>query len=63
LEFCTPLLLWGKRGKKRVKKAKNEDEMAEAGFTWLVARYILKNNRKTISPEQSLVSAGLMLTD
>jgi hypothetical protein len=32
LEFCTPLLLWGKRVKKRVKKAKGEAEMADAFF-------------------------------
>jgi hypothetical protein len=55
----------GKGGKKRLEKAKDEAEtdMAKVVFASSVARYVFKNNRKTIPPQQALASVGLLPTD
>jgi hypothetical protein len=55
----------GKGDKKRLEKAKDEAEtdMAKVVFASSVARYVFKNNRKTIPPQQALASVGLLPTD
>ena len=52
-----------RRGRKQPRPAKDEAEMAKAVFASSVARYVFKNNRKTIPPEQALGRAGLLPTD
>jgi hypothetical protein len=51
----------GRGGKKRAEKS--EAEIDKAVFASSVARYVFKNNRKTIPPEQALRRVGLLPTD
>ncbi|KAL2127672.1 hypothetical protein VTI74DRAFT_10331 [Chaetomium olivicolor] len=51
----------GKGSKKR--PGKHEAEIEKAVFASSVARYVFKNNRKTIPPEQALKRVGLLPTD
>jgi hypothetical protein len=51
----------GKGGKKRTEK--HAAEIEKAVFASSVARYVFKNNRKTIPPEQALKRVGLLPTD
>jgi hypothetical protein len=53
---------WRRCGKQR-RPAKDEAEVAKAVFASSMARYVFKNNRKTIPPEQALGRAGLLPTD
>ncbi|KAK4238049.1 hypothetical protein C8A03DRAFT_15451 [Achaetomium macrosporum] len=53
----------GKGGNKGAEKDKDEVDRAKAVFASSVARYVFKNNRKTIPPEQALRRVGLLPTD
>jgi hypothetical protein len=51
----------GKGGKQRAEK--DAAETAKAVFASSVARYVFKNNRRTIPPEQALKRVGLLPAD
>ena len=46
-----------------MEKEKDEAGIAKTVLASPVARYVFKNNRKTIPPEKALASVGLMPTD
>lgn len=53
----------GKGGGSSQWSKKDGADMFKAVFASSVARYVFKNNRKTIPPEQALTRAGLLPTD
>ena len=55
----------GNAGGSSQKRLEKEDEAkrVKAVFASSVARYVFKNNRRTIPPEQALARAGLLPTD